>query len=180
MKKQSVYSTREKHPNNHLGDGVWMGNLKDEFQTFYKYHPPDELVLIMGLSGFKIIKSYPVGNYDVFLFQKLGRNLFSLVISDTLITKVIKSQMVMKNGKYHPIHKATGVINPFPSDYNLENTTTKVLKELEKEISSQVLMNEFNSCIKEFFQNGDLRSRIKKNPVSQGGEYLNRLFQILE
>jgi len=121
MKNPTNYRKRERYNKYSLGDGIWLRKDEARFKTFYSYHPPDYLNLIMYLSGFHLERKFKVPAVDSLLFKRTNYNLLEDIINDDLLKTNSKYQVALIDNKIKKKSKAKGEINPYPEKYNLFN-----------------------------------------------------------
>ncbi len=128
MTNPHVYRERQKTNQYQIGDGIWLREASAEYQTFYRYHPPDILVFIMYLAGFHFVKRFKVPAVDALLFKRTKFNFLEKLVTPDVITKNIPCQMVVQDKKVVPGSSTPGEINPYPPEFSLYNLVKRILK----------------------------------------------------
>ncbi|MFX1243014.1 MAG: hypothetical protein ACFFA7_17345 [Promethearchaeota archaeon] len=172
------YDKRAREKNSTLGDGLWMkGRDKNNHRTFYKYHPPGYLVFILYLSGFKFIRSFDVSSVDAMLFERTEYNLFKDYITEDLIKKEIKSEMLIEDGILKPKHEISSEINPYPEEYNLFGLIKKFLNNLETGIKNAEIFKRLSAGIFQYFFSSQLKNMTIEDPIDEGKGFVDVTFQ---
>ncbi|MFX1392644.1 MAG: hypothetical protein ACFFAH_03635 [Promethearchaeota archaeon] len=143
MKNPHNYRIREPYNKYHLGDGIWLRDETAEYKTFYKYHPPDYLNLIMYCSGFHLLRTFKVASNDSFLFKRTEHNLLSDIINDELLNKIRNYQMIISDDGVKKKSKIRGEITPYPENYILYNLLKICLDNIKPGQKSEGHPNKF-------------------------------------
>ena len=143
MKNPHNYRKREPYNKYHLGDGIWLREELAEYKTFYKYHPPDYLNLIMYFSGYHLLRTFKVAANDSFLFKRTEHNLLSDIVDVELLNKIRNYQMIFSNNGVKKKSKIRGEITPYPENHTLYNIIKICLENIAPGQKSEGHPNKF-------------------------------------
>lgn len=139
----SNYRKRQKFNRYNMGDGIWLRKDIKKHQTFYNYHPPDYLNLIMYLSGFHLERTFKISANDSLLFKRTNYNLLIDIITNDLLEKTSKYQMLVKDSNIKKKSRVKGEINPCPEKFNLFNIIKTYLANIEPGKTTEGHPNKF-------------------------------------
>ena len=177
MSNATVYKKRERTNAYTLGDGMWIG--KGKYKTFYKYHPPDFITLLMYLSGFHLERIFKVSSVDALLYRRTHYNLFEGIITRSSIEEIVKSSMVIENGKITPIVEENVEVNPFPDGFNIYNIIRNIFENLPtgREESYPNFFKRLIAGIFQFIFFKQLMEMEIEDPIDDGQEFVDITFQ---
>ena len=137
MSNATYYKKRERTNAYTLGDGMWIGEKK--YKTFYKYHPPDFVTLLMYFSGFHLERIFKVASVDALLYRRTKYNLFEGIITRSSIEEIVKSSLIINEGKLTPIVEENVEVNPFPEDFNIYNLIRNIFENIYQLVEKIVI-----------------------------------------
>lgn len=179
MANATFYRIRERTNRYILGDGIWLRD-KEDYKSFYHYHPPEHITLLMHLSGFYLERKLKAPSVDALLFKRTEYNLLKDIVTFESVSNLIKCQMVKEKEVLKPITKYEGEINPYPEDYNFFNLIKKCYHNLKPGIKDANYFKRLSAGVFQFLFFSQLTGMELEDKIDNGREIVDITFQTTE
>ncbi len=176
MANSTDYRKRERTNKFILGDGMWSRD-KEKHKTFYKYHPPYYITLLMHLSGFYFERKLKAPSCDALLFKRTEYNLLKEIITYDSVSKLINYQMVIENGELKLKTKFAGEINPSIEDFNFFNLIKRCYNNLKPGKKDANYFKRLTAGVFQFLFFRQLKNMVIEDRIDEGRELVDITFQ---